>query len=274
MLVPGDHNIPPGARVRSYPVVEKDEFVWIWMGDPARADRSLIIDYPYHAGPRSWPHKHAVYDIKGGYMLVIDNLMDLSHLGYVHGETVGGMPGVHVEAKMHVVRTPTGVKFDRWMLDSIPPPTYVKAVGFEGRVDRWQETEFIAPGSVTQWIGAVDAGTGTFQDWKYEGSREDGFALRLFHGVTPETETSCHYFWSSANGYRQDQPEATEQLFDEIARTFDQDARIIGAQQARLLETPGGPLVDIHGDGARIHARRAVERMLADENEGRGQERS
>jgi phenylpropionate dioxygenase-like ring-hydroxylating dioxygenase large terminal subunit len=120
---------------------------------------------------------------------------------------------------------------------------------------------------VIRRIGAVDAGTGTLRDWKYDGLREGGFSFRLFHGITPETETSCYYFWSTANGYRQDEPEATQQLFDEIARTFEQDKTIIEAQQVRLLETPQATFVEIHGDAARIHAQRAVDRMLADENE-------
>jgi hypothetical protein len=82
------------------------------------------------------------------------------------------------------------------MRNSVPPPTYVKAAGFTGRVDRWQEFEFVAPSSVLQRTGAADAGTGA-----YEGKRDGGFQFRLFHGLTPETETSCFYFWSVANGY-------------------------------------------------------------------------
>jgi hypothetical protein len=81
--------------------------------------------------------------------------------------------------------------------NSVPPPTYVKAAGFTGRVDRWQEFEFVAPSSVLQWTGAADVGTGA-----YEGKGDGGFQFRLFHGLTPETETSCFYFWSVANGYR------------------------------------------------------------------------
>ena len=267
VLVPGGHTIPPGARVRSYPVVEKDAFVWIWMGDPARADRRLILDYPYHNDPKNWPHRRTTLPIQCDYMLLIDNLMDLSHLGFIHKETIGGMsPAPHIEARMRTLKTPTGVRYDRWMLDSEPPPTYVKAVGFKGRVDRWQEFEFVAPGSVIQWSGAVDAGSGVFNDFKYNGSRERGFSLRLFHGVTPETGNRCFYFWSAANGYRQDDPAATEELFDEIARAFNQDKQVVEAQQARLDENPNAPLVDIHGDGARIHARRAVDRLLAEEN--------
>jgi vanillate O-demethylase monooxygenase subunit len=133
VLVPGGHTIPPDACVRNYPVAEKDALVWIWTGDPARADRSLIVDYPYHNDTKDWPHKHTTYPIKWNYMLLIDNLMDLSHLGFIHKETIGGMsPAPHVGARMRTVKTTTGVRFERWMIDSDPPPTYLKAERFSG----------------------------------------------------------------------------------------------------------------------------------------------
>jgi hypothetical protein len=47
--------------------------------------------------------------------------------------------------------------------------------------------------------------------------------------------------------------------------TFEQDKAVLEAQQARLLELPDGPLVEIHGDAARIHARRAIDRLIANE---------
>ncbi|MBI3802088.1 MAG: aromatic ring-hydroxylating dioxygenase subunit alpha [Deltaproteobacteria bacterium] len=261
--VPGQEHIPAQARVRSYPVVEQDEFVWIWMGDAAQADRSRIISYPYHNDYVHWPHKCTTLQVKCDYLLLIDNLMDLTHLGYVHGRTVGGAPMTHVAAKMDIIPTPTGVKFIRWMLNSVPPATYAKAVGFKGRVDRWQETEFIAPSSVLQFTGALEAGRGAYE----QGKREGGFALRLFHGITPETDETCFYFWSAANGYRQDDPAATEQLFNDIAVTFDEDRLILEAQHARLQGSPTLPLLDIDADGVRIQARRHLERRLAEETE-------
>jgi len=266
VLVPGDHKVPPGARVRAYPAVEQDAFVWVWMGDPENADRSLLTQYPYHNDSRNWPHQHTTLHLRSGYLLVLDNLMDLSHLGYVHKGTVGGDATTHVEAKMRTVRTPNGVRFERWMLDSVPPPTYVKAVGFKGKVDRWQEIEFVAPNAVIQWNGAIGAGTGVLRDWKYDSAREDCLSFRLFHGITPETENSTFYFWSSANGYNQNDPSATRQLFEEIARTFEQDKVVLEAQHQRLLQLPDGPLVEIHGDAARIHARRAIDRLIAKES--------
>ena len=260
IAVPGQSRIPEDARVRSYPVVEKDQLLWIWLGDAARADQSKIVDFPYHNDRAHWPNKHDCYRIKGNYMLMVDNLMDLTHLGYLHAKTVGGNPAAHVNAEMKTTRTPTGIKFTRWMRNSLPPPSYVRAAGFEGRVDRWQEFEWVAPSSVLQWTGAADVGTGA-----YEGKREGGFQFRLFHGLTPETETSCFYFWSSANGYRQNEPEATEQLYREIAPTFVEDKEMVEAQQARLTELGEAGLVDIASDANRMIMRRFMERLVAEE---------
>jgi vanillate O-demethylase monooxygenase subunit len=165
---------------------------------------------------------------------------------------------------METTPTARGLKFTRWMLDSVPPPTYTKAVPFRGRVDRWQEFEYVAPGAVLQWSGATDAGTGA-----YEGRRDGGFHLRLFHAVTPETDSSCFYFWSAANGYRQDDPAATEQLFAEISAAFAQDKAIVELQQARLTELGEEGLVNIKADGARLHMRRVVQAMIDGESAAR-----
>jgi vanillate O-demethylase monooxygenase subunit len=265
--IPGQRLIPEDARVRNYPAVEKDQLVWVWMGDPARADTATIVDFPYHNDPGKWPNKHDVYPIKANYMLMVDNLMDLTHLGYLHVKTVGGNPAAHVDAEMKTARTATGVKFTRWLKNSLPPPTYVKAAGFSGRVDRWQEFEFVAPSSVLQWTGAADAGTGAC-----EGKRGGGFQFRLFHGLTPETETSCFYFWSVANGYRQNEPEATEQLYQEIAPTFVEDRVMVEAQQARLNEFGEDGLVDIASDATRMQMRRNMARLMAEEQGSRAVE--
>ncbi|MEQ8698957.1 MAG: Rieske 2Fe-2S domain-containing protein, partial [Bauldia litoralis] len=75
--IPGQDSVPPQACVRSFPVVERQEFVWMWLGDPSAADESQIIDYPWNDDPEHWPHQHAVFHIDCDFMLLIDNLMDL-----------------------------------------------------------------------------------------------------------------------------------------------------------------------------------------------------
>ena len=161
---------------------------------------------------------------------------------------------------MQTERTPLGLKFTRWMLNSVPPPTYVQAVGFQGRIDRCQRFEFIAPGSILQWTGAAEAGA--YREGDTSGSPLE---FRLFHGLTPETDTSCFYFWSAANGFRQDEPAATEQLFAQVAAAFLEDKTVVEGQQLRLTELGETALVDIATDAARLHMRRTVERLLEKE---------
>lgn len=260
--IPGQEKIPAKARIRSFPVVEKDEFIWIWPGDPEKADAALIIDYPFHNDYEKWPHKHEVYHVKCNYMLLVDNLMDMTHLAYVHVGSIGGDTKSTHEATMETTRTEMGLKYVRWMMGCKPPPTYTKAVPQLGEsVDRWQEFEYIAPGNIIQWSGATNAGTGA----RDKNLREGGFSLRLFHGLTPETDSTCHYFWSTANGYRQDEPEATEQLYAEIAKAFLQDKVVVEGQQERLDELADRALVDIVSDSARIHMRRTVDNLIKEE---------
>ena len=255
--VPGQDRIADTARVRSYPVVERHQFVWIWMGDPTLADEGAVVDYPYHDQPERWPHRRAMFRIAANYMMMIDNLMDLSHLGYVHGRTIGGSPMAHSTAEMKVERTGTGVRLTRDMRGMPPPPTFEKAVGFKGPIDRRQELEYIAPAAVVQWAGAVDAG----KDVEDEND-PGGFRARLFHGTTPETEASFHYFWSAAVGYRTDDLQAVNDFFEEIQATFLEDKAITEAQQARIALEPNRKLVTIHADNAVVAARRHLQRLL------------
>jgi vanillate O-demethylase monooxygenase subunit len=263
--IPGQDTIPPQARVKSFPIVERQEFLWIWMGDPEKADPALLVDYPWNDDPKNWPHKHGYSRVKCNFMLLMDNLMDLTHIPFIHRKTVGG--GVvmeQVNARMEVKRTEKGVHFIRWMLGITPPPTYVKGAGFPPglKVDRWQDFEFVAPASVIQWTGALPVGRGAEQNRDQPG----GFSLRMYHGGTPETHGSCHYFWTGANGYRQSEPEATVQLYNELAATFREDIAFLEGQYERIMAEPDRPLVDVKHDSARIAMRRAVERMIRDEN--------
>ena len=260
-VIPGQERIPSKSCVKSFPVVEKDGFIWIWLGDPAKADVSLIVDYPYQNDVKQWPSKRGMMRVKGHYMLMIDNLMDLTHIGYMHKKTIGSGPAdEYVKAIMTPERTARGAKFTRWLLEHTPPATYVEAGGFKGKVDRWQEFEFIAPGNVVQYTGATDAGTGAYD----QNDRNGGIHLRIFHALTPETDTSCFYFFSTMTGYRQDDPKTCEQFHNAIIQTFKEDAEFIEGQQERLSEFPD-PQIDTIHDTVRVFVRRHYETRLAEE---------
>jgi phenylpropionate dioxygenase-like ring-hydroxylating dioxygenase large terminal subunit len=218
--VPGQDRIPSAAKVKSYRVVEQDGLVWIWMGDEAKADSSQIIRYPWHTDP-GWAYKGKRNYVQANYQLIYDNLLDLTHVGYVHRSTIGGDPEAHPNAEMKTTKTDDTVRVIRWLRNSTPPPTYVKAVGFKGKVDRWIEIDFTL-GAVIIYAGATDAGTGA-----YEGKREGGLGLRTLHAVTPETEGSTFYFWTAAHNFKVGEPEVTQQVFEQIDTAFQEDRVII-----------------------------------------------
>jgi vanillate O-demethylase monooxygenase subunit len=262
--IPGQDAIPPQAKVRSYPIVERQNFVWIWMGDAARADASKIVDYPWIDDRENCPHSFGMIKVKCNFMLLMDNLMDLTHIPHIHKKTIGGGKVMEqVNARMDVKRTERGVHYIRWMLGITPPPTYVKGARFpEGlKVDRWQEFEYVAPCSVIQWTGALPTGNGAEQNRDQKG----GFSLRLYHGATPETETSCFYFWSPGNGCDAHDAAANQALHNEIANTFLEDVAVLEAQQERLSAEPDRVLIDLKHDIARLPARRALDRMIREE---------
>lgn len=266
VVIPGQDNIPPQAQIRSYPLVERQEMVWVWMGDPAMADESQIIDFPYHDDHENWPHGHAVMDIKCNYMLLIDNLMDLTHIPFIHRNTIGsGNQMGQVNATMDVTKTKTGVHYIRWMENIVPPKTYQKGAGWDEdqMVDRWQEFEYVAPTTVLQWTGALEHGRNAKEDRTQKG----GFSIRIWHTATPISEDRCYYFWTACNGYKPEDPEATQILHDEIQRTFDEDVAFLENQQECLAADPNQKLIDIKHDVARRPARVALERMIRAETE-------
>jgi phenylpropionate dioxygenase-like ring-hydroxylating dioxygenase large terminal subunit len=256
--IPGQEIIPKSARVRSFPVVERDHLVWIWMGDAALAEPDKIPHYPWHD---KWPYKSKTEKLDCNYLLISDNLLDQTHAAYVHQSTLASNVDAYERAEMNMAPTANGVKFTRWMLNCIPPGIYSKAVEFKGRVDRWGEFEYIAPSCILQFTGARNIGEGAYE----RDARDGGFGLRIFYGITPETEHTSWFMWSTANSYRQNEPAATEQLFEEIEHAFKEDEDVLVAQYAALRRLGDRPLINIASDGARMHARHALERMISDE---------
>lgn len=250
--VPGQDVIPSGACVRGFPVEERDGVLWFWPGDLEKADVSTIPSYPFHGDPR-WAHQGSHYVIGCHYELIHDNLIDLSHVGYVHGKTIGGTPGAHSTAQVQVNRLESGAVVRRFMPDSVPPPTYVRAVGFTGHIDRWMEITFV-PGLITIYIGANEAGKG-FD----EAGKMDSLGIRIFNGITPETDSSTHYFWTAAHNFRVDEPEVTKAFHSEIAATFEEDRIVVEAQQRMFQRFPDRPTVLIRSDAGGVQARRVIQ---------------
>ena len=252
--VPGQTAIPPEARVKSYPVVERYRWVWIWMGDPARADAKLIPDYHWNDDP-DWVAYGDVYHVEGDYRLMIDNLLDLSHIQFLHAATLGA--STDVDATITVERDDDHVGVSRWVLDTPPAPLYAEALNTNGHVDRWQNIAYIPPCHVVIDAGSAIAGTGA-----PEGDRGRGVETYSNHTLTPETEQSTHYFWHHARNFRMDDEALTGRLREMFSSALMEDVVAIRALQRAMNLMPGAPEVDINSDNGAIQARRLLERKI------------
>jgi vanillate O-demethylase monooxygenase subunit len=254
--IPGQEKIPPKAKVPSYPVREQDQIIWVFVGaTPDAQPNAEPPSYPIHGNPK-YEFDGGVVHYQAPYQLIHDNLMDLSHLGYVHLKTIGGNARIHMNAKLTVEAEGDSVKVVRWMPNSVPPPTYTAAWPFKGNVDRWQEVDFQVS-HLTIWTGAMDVGSD-----QLDNPLREGFHMRGFHGVTPETSTTSHYFWTVATNPHPEMDNVTRTVIEQSAATFDEDKVIIEAQFQNQQRFQGGTTVDIHVDVGPNRARRVIQRLL------------
>lgn len=257
--IPGQTKIPPNAKVRSYPVVERYHWLWIWMGDPALADPDKIEDFHWMDHPE-WRAKGERLDLNGNYVLLIENLLDLSHLSYIHPTTLGTEKVASTPMKWE--KTNNGVRVTRWVMDSPPPPFFQRAGGFkpEQHVDRWQIIDWTLPSFVRLDVGCAPSGTGA-----RDGNRSQGISMRNLNAITPETDKTTHYFWAQAHDFKIDKPWMTDLVFENVHTAFLEDLTIIQAQQENIDNKPTAPRVDMNHDGGGIAARRMLEDMIANE---------
>jgi len=129
--VPGQDDVPRTARLKRYPVADMHGYSWIWMGDPARADTRTIPDYNRLSLPGLGRHRIALH-VEANYQLIVDNLLDLSHLPYVHGTTTGNPP-VSERASVKTERHGNTVQVKRWAENVEPAPTFVQFGGYQDR---------------------------------------------------------------------------------------------------------------------------------------------
>ena len=228
------------------------------MGDPALADDTTIPDFHWNDDPE-WVAVGDYFYVKGSYRLLIDNLLDLSHVAYVHASTLGTDGVANFPVK--VTREDDKVHAVRWIFDEPAPALFKMVGGFTGKVDRWQMIHYQEPSHFMIDVGCAEVGTGAM-----EGDRSHGVTMFSNHTLTPETATSTHYFWHHARNFRLDEPDLTETLAKATSTAFGEDVVIIEAQQDRMNRAaPDKPIVDINADAGVLQARRLLDSLIAAE---------
>ena len=149
----------------------------------------------------------------------------------------------------------------RWMEGIEAPPFWAAQLGKPGPVDRWQIIRFEAPGTIDIDVGVAPAGTGA-----PEGDRSQGVNGFVLNTITPETATTCHYFWAFVRNYRITEQKLTTEIREGVANIFHEDEIILEAQQRAMDENPDRAFYNLNIDAGAMWARRLIDRMVAREN--------
>jgi phenylpropionate dioxygenase-like ring-hydroxylating dioxygenase large terminal subunit len=259
--IPGQETIPPQARVRRYAVADKHSWLWVWMGDEATADPSLIppaigLDDP------AWTLRFGSIDYQANHMLIHDNLCDFSHIAYVHEKSFGAGDDRIAKTRPKISTLARGIRVERW---SVNAP--VRNVGAEvAGQDRWLRYDYLVPGVLLMRSEHHPAGTAERSAFG-EPTSDPVHASFTSQAVTAMTDDTSRYFysWGPRSQEALARPELPDAMYALACRAFEEDRVTIEAQQRNLkLRPEPQPLMIGHDRGPSL-MRAVFERMVKQE---------
>jgi len=221
--IPTQDRIPPNARVRAYPVAEKWGFVWVWMGDIEQADKSKIVEVANYDN-QSWGLTvGGMLEIDCHYLWVTDNLLDPSHVAWVHQKSFAA-PGTD-DTPLEIQTFEDSVVVSRWIFDQAPPPYYAPLVKFEGKCDRLQHYEVRLPSVCINRGIYTPAGTGGDVD----NLDESAYLMVSYNFITPIDEDRSAYYWFQHYNTDVDNAEVSERINNGAIMAFEEDRVVLEA---------------------------------------------
>ena len=259
--IPGQKLIPQSARVRRYPAVLRGGWLWIWMGDAAAADPattppSLALDDPRYR------LQAGAIDYAAHYLLIDDNLLDLSHLSFAHEKTLGLDMPQWADERPAMLPLERGLRVQRWLRNH-PPRGFMRKLG--ERVDVWNSYDFLFPGIFLQRTDFHPAGTAERCDGR------EPTAPPLFHrideqAVTPVGTRASRYFFAAGARAADIDPDRVGRLFAVTEAAFHEDKALIEAQQGLIDRDPSRHMLPTSLDAGPTRFRRLVDDLLAAES--------
>lgn len=252
----GDGKIPAKACVDSYHAVERHGMVWVWMGQKELADPNQIPDFSCHEDSR-FPTVKGVIEMAANYELITDNLMDLTHVEYVHEGILGSEAIKRGEHEM--VQNGTTIYSNRWCPNGDAPPAWDAMYGHYGKpVDHWLYMRWDAPAHMLLDVGITPTGQ----------PRGEGIWMYGTNILTPKDENTTHYFWGVSRSYRIDDPAAGEEWVHAIDAAFShQDKPMIEAQMRMMNGRSFDELTPVllASDSAAVRCRRVLKLLRTSE---------
>ena len=253
VLIPTAQRVPRSVSTRSYPVVEQMQFVWIWMGDPAKADPALVPSYTQiGCGDQDYGQwrfePYFMMEIKANYSLLFENLLDTSHISFLH---IGGIDGGGMATTPYTI-TAEGltVTLERNLARDVAVPGTAKLLSMPvGQVfSRRLRSQSFLPNLhlISNTIGFPD-----------EPARKPNVRLNIMP-ITPASRNHLYQFVVIAMSYPAD---VTQDMKDQLWTVFAQDKAALEAIQAGYDELgPDLREISVKADAAALSARRILAR--------------
>ncbi len=268
--IPGQRHIPAACRVRRYPTVEAHGWIWVWMGDPARADPRLI-PLPPDYDLRDWDMRWSHCDIHAHYLLMNDNLADMSHVAFLHETTFGGGDTRIAESHPTITLLERGIRVERWLADRGKMEDWLPAdprLPPGRRQDLWLGYDWLAPGIFIMRSEIHCAGAAEECGYVRPTAKPVHANLNV-QAVTPTGETSLRHFFALGPPRAEtiDNPTLPDEMFQVMLRGFEEDRRMLEAQQRNLARWPIELAAAIRHDRGVQLVRRILESLIQEERD-------
>ncbi len=260
--IPGQALIPQSACVRRYPTVTRGSWIWVWMGVVAKADPSSIPSSTALDDP-AFIMKAGQLDYAADYLLIDDNLLDLSHLSFAHEKTLGLDMPQWADERPRLVPLERGLRVQRWLRNH-PSRGFMKRLG--ERVDLWNSYDFLFPGVFL--LRTAFYPVGTAERFKNGPPEEPPLFLRIDdQAVTPMGPRSSRYFYAAGARSGDIDPDRVAKLYGVTEAAFHEDKSLIEAQQKLIDLEPARRMLPTSLDAGPTQFRRIVERLIESERQ-------
>ncbi|MFK7919995.1 MAG: Rieske 2Fe-2S domain-containing protein [Ilumatobacter sp.] len=259
--IPGQPRVPKAMCIDTYAVIESDRWVWVWIGDQAKADPKLRPAELGH-GPRDGAMFEGTLTFEANHLLIHDNLCDFSHVSFVHENSLGSYTGGddfadQAPTTAYIAR---GIRFDRWN-ENVPKMGYLTNTGRMKTVDYWISYQYLLPGILLMETGVYRPGTAAKIGYKRPEGLDAFMSSMNSQAVTPIDENRTKYYYSVTHPVTEPDYQASLKFRFAMAQLgFSEDKVMIEAQQRIIDANPHDPMRGIKHDKALNHFRKLIEK--------------
>lgn len=242
-----------GISIKNYPLVEQgNSIIWIWMGDPELADPKKIPEIPLIG--EGWVLSEGYMDLKASYVYMHENLLDLTHLTFIHADTIGtpDFAGADYETEI----TEDRVYLKRTVVPTTLPPVWAESTKIKSDTAcRIVISDFVSP--------ALHIVHASYSDISIPEEKRPLFRIKTAHFPTPSTDRETHYFVLHGRDFSLKDKEMTRFMHDGLMGAFKEDCVALAAHDQVLRKHDGENYYEISlaADTASIAMRKYLKKL-------------